>query len=69
MRKTLSVFLFWFCLAGAVAQEERPSVALVLGGGGARGFGHIAVLEVIEEMGIPLDMVVGVSAGAIIGGL
>jgi len=53
----------------ALDGEKRPSVALVLGGGGARGFAHVAVLELIEEMGIPVDMIVGVSAGAIVGGL
>lgn len=49
--------------------KERPSVALVLGGGGAKGFSIIPVLEVIEELGIPIDMIIGNSAGAIIGGL
>lgn len=49
--------------------NERPSVALVLGGGGAKGFGIIPVLEVIDELGIPIDMIIGNSAGAIIGGL
>jgi NTE family protein len=48
---------------------ERPRVALVLGGGGAKGFAHIAVLEMIEELGIPVDMIIGTSAGAIVGGL
>jgi NTE family protein len=47
----------------------RPSVALVLAGGGAKGYAHIPVLELIEEMGIPVDMVIGTSAGAIVGGL
>ncbi|MDR1804099.1 MAG: patatin-like phospholipase family protein [Treponema sp.] len=69
MRKNLAVFLFCFFLAGAFAQNGRPSVALVLGGGAARGYAHIAVLELIEEMGIPVDMIAGVSAGAIVGGL
>jgi len=69
MRKTPAVFLFCFFLAGAYAQNGRPSVALVLGGGAARGYAHIAVLELIEEMGIPIDMIAGVSAGAIVGGL
>jgi len=69
MRKSLAFFLFCFLLAGAYAQNGRPSVALVLGGGAARGFAHIAVLELIEEMGIPIDMIAGVSAGAIVGGL
>jgi len=50
-------------------KEGRPSVGVVLGGGGARGFAHIAVLELIEELGIPVDMVAGTSIGAIFGGL
>jgi NTE family protein len=47
----------------------RPSVALVLAGGGAKGYAHIPVLELIEELDIPVDMVIGTSAGAIVGGL
>jgi len=69
MRKVFAVLLLCFLLAGAYAQNGRPSVALVLGGGAARGYAHIAVLELIEEMGIPVDMIAGVSAGAIVGGL
>ena len=58
------------CQTGIPSKEqERPSVALVLGGGGARGFGIIPVLEVIDELGIPIDMIIGNSIGAIIGGL
>ena len=40
-----------------------------MGGGGARGFAHVAVLELLEEMGIPIDMIAGVSSGAIVGAL
>jgi NTE family protein len=47
----------------------RPSVALVLAGGGAKGYAHLPVLELIEELDIPIDMIIGTSAGAIIGGL
>ncbi len=47
----------------------RPSVAVVLSGGGARGMAHIAVLAALEEMGIPIDMVMGTSIGALIAGL
>ncbi len=47
----------------------RPSVAVVLSGGGARGVAHIAILEALEEKGIPVDMVMGTSMGALIGGL
>ena len=49
--------------------KNRPSVALVLSGGGAKGFAHIGVLELLEELDIPIDMIVGNSAGAIAGGL
>ncbi len=52
-----------------IENSPRPTVALVLAGGGARGFAHIPVIEIIEELGIPVDMVIGTSAGAIIGGL
>jgi NTE family protein len=47
----------------------RPSVALILDGGGARGFAHIPVIELLEQEHIPIDMVVGTSAGSIVGGL
>ena len=46
--------------------EDGP-VALVLGGGGAWGAAHIGVLEVLEEENIPVDMIVGTSAGAVAG--
>lgn len=45
----------------------RPKVALVLSGGGARGYVHIATIKMIEKYGIPVDYVVGTSMGAIIG--
>lgn len=48
---------------------ERPKVALVLSGGGARGAAHIGVIRMIEEMQIPIDMVTGTSMGAIVGAL
>jgi len=47
----------------------RPTVALVLEGGGALGLAHIGVIQVIEELGIPVDIVVGTSMGSIVGGL
>ncbi len=50
-------------------QTERPSVALVLSGAGPRGFAHIPLIELMEELGIPIDLVVGTSSGAIVGGL
>lgn len=51
------------------SQEERPRVGVVLSGGGAKGAAHIGALRYIEEMGIPVDYVVGTSMGAIMGGM
>lgn len=47
----------------------RPCVGLVLGSGSARGMAHIGVLQVFQEENIPVDLVVGCSAGAITGAL
>lgn len=47
----------------------EPVVAVVLAGGGALGFAHIGVLQVLEEEGIQADIVVGTSIGSIVGGL
>jgi len=44
-----------------------PRIALVLGSGGPRGFAHIGVLKVLEEMGIHPDLIVGSSVGAMVG--
>jgi NTE family protein len=49
--------------------DGRPTVGLVLSGGGARGVAHVGVLRVLEEMQVPVDYVAGTSMGAIIGGL
>ena len=40
-------------------RQYRPTVALVLAGGGARGFAHLGVIRCLEEMGIPVDIVTG----------
>ena len=47
----------------------NKTIGLALGGGSARGLAHIGVLEVIEREDIPIDLVAGTSAGAIIGAL
>ena len=49
--------------------DGRKRVAVVLSGGGAKGAAHIGALKVIEEAGIPVDIVVGTSMGSIVGGL
>lgn len=52
-----------------VKAKGRPTVAVVLAGGGAKGCAHLGALKVIEEAGIPIDIVVGTSMGSIVGGL
>jgi NTE family protein len=46
-----------------------PRVGLALGGGAARGFAHIGVIQVLEEAGIQVDLVVGTSAGSMVAAL
>jgi len=46
--------------------RNPPKFALVLGGGAARGFAHIGVIQVLEEAGIKPNMVVGTSAGSVV---
>jgi len=70
------------CLVGALTAAAQtvslpvtpttgapPRVALVLSGGSAKGFAQIGVLEVLDSLGVPIDLVTGTSMGAIIGGL
>ena len=52
-----------------VVPHQRPRVAVVLSGGGAKGMAHIGVLKVLERAGIPVDIVTGTSMGSIVGGL
>lgn len=51
------------------SQGVRTRIGLVLSGGGARGAAHVGVLEVLEELRIPVDRIVGTSMGSIVGGL
>src|SRR5262252_526688 len=44
-----------------------PSIALALGGGGARGLAHILMLEVFEELGLRPNILAGTSIGALFG--
>ena len=47
---------------------KKMRIGLALGGGGARGLAHIGVLMVLERERIPIDLIVGTSIGALIGG-
>ena len=44
-------------------QRPMPKIALVLGGGAARGFAHVGVIRVLEQEQVPIDMIVGTSVG------
>jgi len=48
---------------------RRPTIGLALGGGAARGFAHIGVIQVLEEAGIRPDLVIGTSAGSLVAAL
>ena len=48
---------------------ETPNIALVLGGGGAKGFAHVGVIKTLEENGIKPTLVVGTSVGSLVGSL
>ncbi|TCS39656.1 NTE family protein [Paucimonas lemoignei] len=56
----------------AIAQPKPPrpvKIGLALGGGAARGFAHIGVIKILESQGIVPDIVVGTSAGSVVGAL
>jgi len=77
--KWLAGLLLLFTIAGCTTTSSlesnsvdgaaRPRIALVLGGGAARGFAHIGVIRVLEREKIPVDLVVGTSVGSLIGAL
>lgn len=50
-------------------KKGRPTVGVVLCGGGAKGAAHIGVLKVLEEANVPIDIIVGTSMGALVGGI
>lgn len=69
MKKYLSLMLLVLMCTLSVSGARRPKVALVLGGGGAKGAAEVGALKVIEQVGVPIDYIVGTSIGSIIGGL
>ncbi len=74
LRAGLAARVFLACITAtlplpSLAEAERPRVGLVLGGGGARGVAHVGVLNVLEEMRIPIDCIAGTSMGSLIGGV
>ncbi|MDA8692896.1 patatin-like phospholipase family protein [Saprospiraceae bacterium] len=70
----LTILFFLFTLATTVGQvpdtlKRAPKLGLVLSGGGAKGFAHIGLLKVMEEIDLRPDYITGTSMGSIVGGL
>jgi len=55
--------------SAATPPKTKPVIALALGGGAAKGFAHIGVIKALEAQGIIPDMVIGTSAGSLVGAL
>ena len=66
---TLAALDSFVAFAQEPARPPRPRIGVVLSGGGARGLAHVGVLEILEELRVPVDLVAGTSMGAIVGGL
>jgi NTE family protein len=71
-----ALLLFVSFSFGLIAQDsqssegsERPSVGLVMSGGGAKGWAYLGVLRVLQEAGLEVDYIAGASAGSIVGGM
>ncbi len=68
----IAVVLFSSCQTPPIVQAPKktePKVALVLGGGSAKGFAHVGVIRVLEHERIPIHMIIGTSVGSLIGGI
>ena len=67
-RSIVTIVVGGALVCAASAQEAvRPRIGLVLAGGGAKGAAHIGVIQVLDELHIPVDCVVGTSMGALVG--
>ncbi len=72
--KTLTALLLFLALllsgcATSPPAPRPPKIALALGGGAARGFAHVGVIKALEAQGIVPDIIVGTSAGSVVGSL
>jgi NTE family protein len=65
----MAVLLLCVTVTAEPTAKHRKKVGVVLSGGGAKGMAHIGVLKVLEEAGIPVDIITGTSMGSIVGGL
>ena len=69
----VSAFFFFSCqtvpTAPAITRKGDPKIALVLGGGSAKGFAHVGVIRALEQEKVPIHMIVGTSVGSLIGSI
>ena len=63
------IIIFLFNLLFSSNIKSADKIALVLSGGGIKGFGHIGTLHIIDSLNIPIDFIVGTSIGSISGAL
>ncbi|MCK5846130.1 MAG: patatin-like phospholipase family protein [Bacteroidales bacterium] len=67
--KIFSTFLLILLFLKVGYSQNKPMVGLVLSGGGAKGIAHVGVIRELEKKGIRPDVIVGTSAGALVGGM
>jgi NTE family protein len=68
----LAALLVVVCSCGTaphVTKKTEPKIALVLGGGSAKGFAHVGIIRALEQEKIPVHMIIGTSVGSLIGGI
>lgn len=63
------LLMYLLVFSSSLLAQERPSIGLVLSGGGAKGAAHIGVLKILEANRIPIDYIAGTSIGAYVGGM
>ena len=63
------ILILLLILSSIIYAKDRPKIALVLSGGGARGGAHVGVLKELEKNKVPIDLIVGTSMGSFVGGL
>jgi len=75
MNKRLTLAALLLATPLAAQEPERqppptdPRIGVALSGGSAKGFAHVGVLRVLEQAGVPIDVLTGTSMGALVGGL
>src|SRR5674476_559378 len=69
MLSRLQMLYIWIRIIHAGKKIFMNKIGLVLSGGGARGFAHLGLLKALDELGVKLFAISGVSAGALLGAM